>query len=211
VKEQPEVRTYVPISKTVTFATRATVGFLFPSNYGDTLQNPPIPPTHDSLRDQQILLLRAFYSGGPNSNRGYPFRGVGPHGILGFLVPSTAACRIDIPNTDPTCQRPLGGLTLWEASAEVRFPLFGPLRAALFIDASDVSRKIAELRFNYPHLSPGFGLRYATPVGPVRLDVGYRVPFAQEVGTEVLSYKEGEPSTILGLPIAIHFGLGEAF
>ena len=209
VKEQPEIRTYVPISKAVTFATRATVGFLFPSNYGETLQNPPDVPTHDSLRDQQILLLRAFYSGGPNSNRGYPFRGVGPHGVLGFLLPSTAACKFD--STSATCQRPLGGLTLWEASMEVRFPLFGPLRAAAFVDASDVSQDIGNIRFKYPHLSPGLGVRYATPVGPVRLDVGYRLPFAQEVGKNSLPFREGDPNTILGLPIAIQFGLGEAF
>ena len=31
------------------------------------------------LRDEQLLLLRAFFSGGPTSNRGYPFRGVGKH------------------------------------------------------------------------------------------------------------------------------------
>jgi outer membrane protein assembly factor BamA len=213
VKEQPELRTYVPISKTVTFATRTTVGLLFPSNYGGTLQSPLVPTDPASLRDQQILLLRAFYSGGPNSNRGYPFRGVGPHGVVGFLVPSTAFCDPADPSTkaNPSCQRPLGGLTLWEASAEVRFPLFGPLRAALFVDASDVAREVTRLRFNYPHLSPGFGLRYATPVGPVRLDIGYRVPFAQKVGAQALTYNEGNPSTILGLPIAIHFGLGEAF
>ncbi|HEX7668129.1 MAG TPA: BamA/TamA family outer membrane protein, partial [Polyangiaceae bacterium] len=104
------------------------------------------------------------------------------------------------------------GLTLWEASAEVRFPLFGSLRAALFVDASDVARNVGTFRgFKYPHLSPGFGLRYATPVGPVRLDVGYRVPFAQEIAERNLTLDEGDPSTILGLPIAIHFGLGEAF
>lgn len=209
VKEQPEIRTYVPISKTVTFATRVTVGFLFPSNYGDTLRNPNISPTDPAaLRDQQLLLLRAFYSGGPNSNRGYPFRGVGPQGPLGFLLPATVVCG----NSEaPECLRPTGGLTLWEASAETRFPILGPLRAAIFVDASDLVREVGSIRFNYPHVSPGFGLRYATPVGPVRLDVGYRLPFAQQIGKDELSRREGTPSTVLGLPIAVHFGLGEAF
>jgi outer membrane protein insertion porin family/translocation and assembly module TamA len=204
VKEQPEIRTYVPISKTVTFATRATIGFLFPQNYGSTLAHPPpVPPTPESLRDQQILLLRAFYSGGPTSNRGYPFRGVGPHGVLGFLLPNSAACKFD--TTAEQCQRPLGGLSMWEASVEVRFPVIEPLRGALFVDASDVERAVGQIRFTYPHLSPGFGLRYATPVGPLRLDVAYRVPFAQAPPDE------GPTNTIVGLPIAIHFGLGEAF
>ena len=222
VKEQPEIRTYVPISKSVTFATRATVGFLFPQNYGGTLKprspnDPPLDP-NEVRRDQQLLLFRAFYSGGPNSNRGYPFRGVGPQGVLGYLLPSTAACEEELRKSaatggpaDPTCFRPLGGLTLWEASVEVRFPLIGPLRGALFVDASDLVRAVGQIRFTYPHLSPGFGLRYATPVGPVRLDVGYRLPYTQEVGVQAVPQEEGTRSTVLGLPIAVSFALGEAF
>jgi outer membrane protein insertion porin family/translocation and assembly module TamA len=215
VKEQPEIRTYVPISKSVVFATRATVGFLFPSNYGGTLSNPrPDSMASDAVqnawqRDQQLLLFRAFYSGGPNSNRGYPFRGVGPQGVLGYLLPSTAGCE-QRPN-DQACFRPLGGLTLWEASAEVRFPLLGPLNAALFVDASDVVREVGQIRFTYPHVSPGIGLRYATPVGPLRLDVGYRVPYLQKVGVKTVPPEEGTESTIFGAPIAISFALGESF
>lgn len=208
-KLRPEARTYVPISKSVTFATRATVGFLFPDNYGDTLTSDAAPDSPAVIRDRQILLFRAFYSGGPNSNRGYAFRGVGPHGVLGFLLPSTASCPLG--STDPQCYRPLGGLTLWEASLEVRFPVYGPLRSALFVDASDVTREVALLRSNHPHLSPGLGLRYATPVGPIRFDVGYRVPYAQKIGASELPLEEGNPGDIFGLPLAIHFGLGEAF
>jgi outer membrane protein insertion porin family/translocation and assembly module TamA len=215
VREQPELRTYVPISKTVTFAMRATVGLLFPQNYGGTIgqtndfsnlataNNPAI------LRDEQLLLLRAFFSGGPTSNRGYPFRGVGPQGILAFLLPNAGAACTD-PN-DERCLRALGGLTLWEASLEVRFPLFGPLRSVVFVDASDVSVGRANLRFDYPHLSPGLGLRYVTPVGPIRFDIGYRVPYAQQIGQEHLPAREGIQNTIFGAPIALHFALGEAF
>jgi outer membrane protein insertion porin family/translocation and assembly module TamA len=125
------------------------------------------------------------------------------------LLPDTAQCPFG--STEPECLRPLGGLTLWEASLEVRFAIVGPLRAATFLDASDVSREVATIRFNFPHLSPGFGLRYGTPVGPIRLDVGYRLPFAQEVGEAELRPQEGDPDDVFGLPIAIHFGLGEAF
>jgi outer membrane protein assembly factor BamA len=216
VREQPEVRTYVPISKSVTFATRVTMGFIFPANYGGTVeqgvrdfstqaaQNDPA-----ILRDEQLLLLRAFFSGGPTSNRGYPYRGVGPQGILAFLLPNAGARCLDVEN--PRCLRALGGLTLWEASVEVRLPLYGPLRTVVFVDASDVSRERANIRFDYPHLSPGLGLRYVTPVGPIRFDIGYRVPYAQEIGKEDLSPQEGTQSTIFGAPIAIHFALGEAF
>lgn len=211
VREQPELRTYVPISSSVVFATRATLGFLFPSNYGTTLGTPfnPNSPDPAVLRDEQLLLLRAFFSGGPTSNRGYPFRGVGPQGLLEFLLPNAAAACTD-PN-DPRCLRALGGLTLWEASVEVRLPLFGPLRSVVFVDASDVSLGRADIRLNFPHLSPGLGLRYTTPVGPVRFDVGYRLPYFQEVGQANLPPSEGIQNTIFGAPIAISFALGEAF
>jgi outer membrane protein insertion porin family/translocation and assembly module TamA len=217
VKVQPELRTYVPISKRVTFGTRLTVGFLFPSNYGQTLQaTANLTPAQAAMaeetaawqRDQQLLLFRAFYSGGPNSNRGYPYRGVGPQGVLGYLLPSTAGCE---GSTDPVCYRPLGGLTLWEASLEVRFPIAGPLNASFFVDASDVQRKTAEIVFTSPHISPGIGLRYATPVGPVRFDVGYRVPYLQKIGSKDLPQEDGSTPTVFGAPIALNFALGESF
>ena len=212
VKLRPELRTYFPVEpvdKEWTLATRATLGLLFPSSYGHTLTADPAthdPSSPESLRDQQLLLVRAFYSGGPTSNRGYPFRGVGPHGPVGFLLPTTVRC--DPGDTRSECLRPLGGLTLWEASLELRFPLLSPLRGAIFIDGSDVRRHIASITFDTPHLSPGMGLRYLTPVGPLRIDVGYRLPWS---APDAEARQEGDPGTIVGLPIAIHFGLGEAF
>ena len=220
-KIQPEIRSYFPITKkSVTLATRLTMGFLIPRDYGDTLktgtteQNPEDPAV---ISDQQKLLLRAFYSGGANSNRGYPLRGVGPHGPVGFLVPTGVNCgNAPIESLPAACIRPLGGFTLWEASLELRFPLSGALGAVAFADASDVSRDVGHVRFSVPHLSVGPGLRYLTPVGPFRLDIGYRVPGMQAIGEKGLSAQEGggDVSNFLGvswLPMAVNIALGEAF
>jgi len=228
VKIQPEFRSYFPLNKkSVTLGTRLTMGFLFPRDYGNTLKtgtaegqesviNPEDP---DVISDQQKLLLRAFYSGGANSNRGYPVRGVGPHGPVGFLVPTGVDCSLEHHSIDqlpPTCIRPLGGFTLWEASLEVRFPLSGALGAIVFADASDVTRDVGHVRLNVPHLTVGPGLRYLTPVGPFRLDIGYRVPGAQAIGQDGLSIAEGggDVSNLFGipwLPVAVNVALGEAF
>ncbi|MCB9577991.1 MAG: BamA/TamA family outer membrane protein [Polyangiaceae bacterium] len=228
VRVRPEVRLYKALTrnKKVVLATRMTTGFLFPSNYGETLdpsnpaarQDPTAPAV---IRDQHKLLFRAFYSGGPNSNRGYPFRGVGPHGPVGFLVPTGQDCSLDRLKSDGTpvtvddlpsaCIRPLGGLTLWEASLEVRFPIAGDFTGATFVDASDVTRNVGQIRFTVPHVSVGPGVRYLTPVGPVRLDIGYRVPALQQIGELDIQRQEGDPGTVFGLPMAIHIALGEAF
>ena len=66
---------------------------------------------------------------------------------------------------DPECLRPLGGLSLWEASAEVRFPVFGNLRAATFLDASDVNREIATIVYlNGPATTRDVQARISDPL-----------------------------------------------
>jgi outer membrane protein insertion porin family/translocation and assembly module TamA len=225
VRVRPELRTYLPIKRAV-LATRFNFGFLFPGDYGETLEpssaegrSAEIDPENRAvIADQQKLLFRAFYSGGPNSNRGYPYRGVGPHGPIGFLVPTGRDCSLedrDVEALDDGCIRPLGGLTLWEASLEVRipFPLDMPLFGVTFLDASDLTRSVGRVRLNVPHLTAGVGLRYVTAVGPIRFDVGYRIPGAQALGKSELPSEEGRPGgEVLGLfPGAVHLAIGEAF
>lgn len=180
---RPEARAYVPLDfrgKTV-LALRFTAGFLFPSGYGSTLSSGTTPDftNPDTIRDQHALLFRAFYSGGPSSNRGYPYQRIGPQGPIGFLLPTGTQCQGA--SVDPACLRPLGGFTLWEASIEVRRKLGGPWGLVLFADASDVAAGIAEFNWAEPHLSIGTGLRYASPIGPIRLDLGWRVPGMQKL------------------------------
>ncbi|HMJ16521.1 MAG TPA: POTRA domain-containing protein [Polyangiaceae bacterium] len=215
VRIRPEVRLYHSVlRKKITLATRATVGLLFPGDYGETLAQGASVDTQSrqAVEDQHKLLFRAFYSGGDISNRGYSYRGVGPHGPVGFLVPTGLDCREE--RNLPGCTRPTGGLTLWEASFEVRFPISGPLTMVTFADASDVTRKQANFRFDVPHLSVGPGIRYDTPVGPLRFDIGYRVPGMQKIGARELPENEGqanEPFGIKWLDVAFHLNFGEAF
>jgi outer membrane protein insertion porin family/translocation and assembly module TamA len=68
-------------------------------------------------------------------------------------------------------------VSLWEASLELRYPIYDPL-GRVFCDAGDVSAQQVTLRFDYLHLSCGGGLRYDTPIGPIRVDIGVRIPGA---------------------------------
>jgi outer membrane protein insertion porin family/translocation and assembly module TamA len=163
-----------------------------------------------SARDYQILFFRGFYAGGPVSNRGYPLRGIGPYDVIPYLSPagqsiSASGCN---PN-DRGCSLPTGGRSLWELNVELRIVLSGAFSTALFCDTADVSPFSVDIRLDRPHLSCGAGARYDTPVGPIRLDVGYRVPGAQFPASQ--SSFERPPDELFGIPIALAFGIGEAF
>jgi len=217
VRVRPELRTYLPVSSRAVFATRLTFGFLFPRNYGQTLSDPnqiaSDPSDPSVIADQQRLLFRAFYSGGPNSNRGYGVSEVGPHGPLGLLSDGTVNCFLS--PGDPDCVRPLGGLTLWEASTEVRFDLGRSFGTVVFADASDVTRQVFGLRLFAPHLSLGLGFRYDTLIGPFRLDLGARVlERTRTAPPEGPIRDQAEMRPWFGsryLPLSLHLALGESF
>ncbi|HYQ31149.1 MAG TPA: POTRA domain-containing protein [Polyangiaceae bacterium] len=219
VRLRPEARLYAKLGANLTLGWRGTLGLLFPDRcgssatrgcYGDSLsQNNSSADQSALTRDQQILLFRGFYSGGATSNRGYLLNEVGPHGVLGFLAPTNINCTVM--NPPPECEQPLGGLTLWEMSLELRVTLSDLAGVVFFVDTSDVTRDTVSFRLAYPHLSAGSGFRLRTPVGAVRFDLGVRVPYLQHVGEPELPPGEGEPDRFLGLPMAFHFGLGEAF
>jgi outer membrane protein insertion porin family/translocation and assembly module TamA len=178
------------------------------------------------VSDLEKMYFRGFFSGGPNSNRGFPIRGVAPYGDVPFLNPATASQQVAnscLPSATgvvpPGCSSPIGGFTLWEFSNELRVDVSGPFSTAVFCDMSDVSPKQWDFRTTplRPHMSCGFGVRYDTPVGPIRLDLGYRIESLQ-----VLGYKndvaanahdptEGIVPRLWGLPLAIAFGIGEAY
>ncbi len=237
LRVQPEARGYIPLARDVTFALRGMLGFLFDTNYGtafrkdlaDISATPAVPVTDNAAlnRDIQTVYFRGFFSGGPSSNRGFPLRGVAPHAIVPFLNPAGVSAQVlnctetTGPNAGQvntsSCAVPVGGFTLWQASAEVRFDVSGPLGIATFCDAGDVSASTWNIRLDHLHMSCGAGARYDTPVGPIRLDVGYRIPPLQVLGsaneTEASQKDptEGVQPRLFGQPLAIAFGLGEAF
>jgi outer membrane protein assembly factor BamA len=251
VRLQPDVEGYIPIARGVTFAMTGALGMLFPFNYGLKLPT-QFPPAGSTLAsptalDVETVYFRGFFSGGPSSNRGYPLRGVAPHGYVPFLNPATASAQVangcdpNVTTSSNTmgmmssntvgpnpvnCLSPIGGFTMWQASAELRVDVSGPLGLATFCDAGDVSQfslpSLSAIRFNYLHMSCGAGARYDTPVGPIRLDFAYRIPSLQIVGSpsEEAAFQRditfGVPPRLGGtgrysIPAAIAFGIGEAF
>lgn len=97
-----------------------------------------------------------FFAGGAGSVRGFPLNRLGPL------------------NRDGD---PIGGLSLVEGSVELRFPLpfLENLGAVLFVDFGNVFRSSFTYRLDDLRYTVGPGVRYNTPVGPFRLDVGFIV------------------------------------
>jgi translocation and assembly module TamA len=115
---------------------------------------------------------RRFYSGGGGSVRGYSYQGIGPR---------------DIDN------QPIGGLSFFETSVEMRIALTDTIGIVPFVDAGTVSTKSTP-DFSEMKVGAGVGLRYITPFGPLRIDAA--LPLNRE---------RGDPR------FGIYAGIGQAF
>jgi len=97
---------------------------------------------------------------------------------------------------------PIGGLTVVNFSTELRFPVVGKVGAVLFLDGGNVWTNPWDFNLNDLRYDVGSGLRYNTPIGPLRLDVGWQLnPIP---GLLV----NGEPQKH---PFRVHFSIGQAF
>jgi len=78
--------------------------------------------------------------------------------------------------------QPVGGSVMLEGNVEVRFPLmFESIRGAAFLDIGQVWRAADEMRLGALAWSPGLGVRYYSPIGPVRVDIGYNPASAEQL------------------------------
>jgi outer membrane protein insertion porin family len=123
-----------------------------------------------SFDNSHVPFSEQFFSGGADSLRGFPLNGAGPQGDATLCtelnVPSSCTATITVPE---------GGRQLFIFNTEGRFPI--PLKdglgGVLFYDGGNVYRAINISHFFTDYSNTiGIGLRYQTPVGPIRVDVG---------------------------------------
>jgi outer membrane protein assembly factor BamA len=133
--------------------------------------------------------------------------------------------------------QPLGGTSLLEGSVEYHFPLpLGPnlshLAGAVFIDGGVVGfgkiqgiQTISNIVKGTGAITPGFGVRYASSVGPIRVDIGYNPNRAENLAVVTAIKDANGVSHIVPLAgthnysqgktflnrLALHFSIGEAY
>ncbi len=145
--------------------------------YGNTVgdNNGPFNPAQCTEAPPEfsppvIPLPERFFAGGGTSLRGFGLNQAGPR--------------------DPCTGFPVGGLAMLIFNQELRFPMKLPIvgnriGGTIFYDGGNVYTDVNHISFawkapsitdlNYFSHTVGFGLRYPTPIGPVRVDFGYQL------------------------------------
>jgi outer membrane protein insertion porin family len=94
---------------------------------------------------------------------------------------------------------PIGGNALVIFNAELRVPVAGGLGVVGFFDTGNVFARTTDVDLKELRSAVGFGVRYKSPVGPIRVDLGFKVR-RRDIAPGV---RES--------PNALHISLGQAF
>ena len=167
----------LPGPRAIIFATRASIGLAdgFPRE---------VPPTDDEGNPiegepsviEDLPASERFFAGGDTTIRGFALDTVGT------------------PKTISESGFPRGGNGVLIMNFELRVPVFGDFGAAVFSDSGNVWERVTDFDVSQLRGSVGFGVRYRSPIGPIRVDLGFKV-----------DRQVGESRQVL------HFSIGQAF
>jgi outer membrane protein assembly factor BamA len=158
---------------------------------------------------------KRFFAGGPNSVRGFAQYRLGPklltvdaarvltrpaaQGGAGCTAHEVNAGDCDVSllaaeRPGNLYVQPVGGAVALEGNIEVRYPVWADrLRGATFLDFGQVWRSHGDVSLSRVQFTPGVGIRYFSPIGPIRVDVGYNPTRAERlavVTTEVCDARD---------------------
>ena len=175
-----DVRRFTPITNSTTLAARINTGVIFYS------------------QSEELPFNIRYFTGGTNSVRGWNRRELGPS------IPS-----FDDEGNFQTYV-PVGGRSTFSFNIELRqqlssiIPNFG---MALFLDGGQVWENIESIDERPIQFGAGGGMRYQSPIGPVRIDIGYKL----NPTDEDLNIFDGVDYGSARSRFGIHFSIGQAF
>jgi outer membrane protein assembly complex protein YaeT len=129
----------------------------------------------------QVPFFKRYFLGGASNLRGWGRFDVAP--LSGFGLP-------------------IGGHTFANFSAEVRVPIWGDLGGVIFLDGGNVWENEWDFNVGDMRYDVGPGLRYNTPIGPIRADLGYQLNRIDGL------LVNGKPES---RRFRFHFSIGQAF
>ena len=177
----------IPTTERLIFAGGARFGLVtgFPRDVVQTDENdqpvldPEGNPIVEEVRD--VPASERFFAGGDTTVRGFTLD------------------RLGRPDTFDSDGFPKGGHALVILNAELRVPVWRDLGAVGFVDGGNVFALVDDLDLSHLRGAAGFGIRYKSPIGPLRVDLGFK--FNRE------RFANGQ----LERRTALHISLGQAF
>src|SRR5580692_658058 len=233
--------TYYRIKRRFSFARSIRIGILEPFANTESLTFPPPTPTQCTAtaapgpEPEIIPLPERFFAGGGTSLRGFALNQAGPRDpCTGFPVGGQALLALNqefrFPMRLPFIGTALGGALFYDGGNvysrlnRVTFRAYSPKPVFALQDptqppsATNPTECIYNCtnELNYFAHTVGFGIRYATPVGPIRIDLGYQInrPFFVLPCVPITSSAPANPQCFKGaqLPrLQIFFNLGSIF
>ena len=160
LKEYVQGAWYLPVTESTVFALSGRVGFI--QNWGRTDKGEVLP----------VPLSERFTAGGENTHRAFRLDRLGN---LCTDPDEPEDCKATLFQKNPDANvLPLGGNALFLVNAEYRFPIFSSVGGAVFADIGNVFAD-SDIRLDQLRYGAGVGIRYLSPVGPLRIDVA--MPF----------------------------------
>lgn len=176
---------YRQLPSEAVFAAGARLGLA--RSFTTTFVEPTTPATADAgapglqrVARRTLPASERFFAGGDSTVRGFALDRLGDESTIGA-------------NGFPT-----GGNAMIVLNSELRAPVFGPLQVVGFLDAGNVIDRVSNFDLRRVRGAAGFGVRYRSPIGPIRVDLGFKLDRREFAG-------ERERLT------ALHVSIGQAF
>lgn len=148
---------FVPLGRAGVLAGSLRLGALRPFD-GGRVPDPLVP---GDLPSRLVPISERFFAGGRTSHRAYERDRL--------AIPGETSVTLDGEPYE------LGGTALVLLNLDWRFPIAGAFGGTLFVDAGNVWGDYRDVDLTQAKLGVGLGLRYRSPIGPLRFEVGWKL------------------------------------